>query len=170
MKIRILCLLLLLGVAAAAQHQHPAASTAGEKSATVNHHAFLDAERAAIERGEGFGMALAADRNGYPGPRHVLEWKKELQLTPQQESAMQKLFDEMRAKAVARGKEVLAAEARLEKYFAEGRTEDELREETFRVSTLRAELRWIHLSTHLAAKKLLSPSQVQAYMKLRHGQ
>ena len=167
MKTQILFMILLLGVAvAAAQHQHGAPAGAG---VPADHRAFLDAERAAIERGEGFGMALAADRNGFPGPKHVLELKKELQLTPQQEAAMQKLFDDMRAKATARGKEVLAAEVRLGKYFAEGRSEDELREETYRVSTLRAELRWVHLSTHLAAKKLLSPAQVQTYMKLRHG-
>jgi hypothetical protein len=153
-----------------AQHPHAAgAQTAPANPAEANHHAFLEMERAAIERGEGFGMALAADRNGYPGPKHILELKKELQLTPQQETAVQKLFAEMKQKAIARGKELLAAEERLEEYFVEGRSADELREETYRVSSLRAELRWVHLSAHLAAKKLLTREQVHTYMRLRHG-
>jgi hypothetical protein len=154
--------------------QHPHAPGAPSKAPALNpaeasHHALLEAERAAIERGEGFGMALAADRNGYPGPKHILELKKELQLTPQQEAAVQNLFAEMKQKAIARGKELLAAEERLGQYFAEGRSEDELREETYRVSSLRAELRWVHLSAHLAAKKLLTREQVHTYMRLRHG-
>jgi hypothetical protein len=165
-------LVLLIAAALFAQHQHApgAASKAPAKNpAEANHHAFLQAERAAIERGEGFGMALAADRNGFPGPRHVLEWKAELKLSPQQEADIQKLFDDMKQKAIARGREVLAAEARLEQYFAEGRTVDELREETYRVSSLRAELRWVHLSAHLAARKILTQSQIHTYMSLRHG-
>jgi Spy/CpxP family protein refolding chaperone len=169
MKNLLAAMALLLGAAAWAQHAHPPAKSAPKNTAEANHHAFLDAERAAIERGEGFGMALAADRNGFPGPKHILEWKKELKLSAQQEAAVQKLFDEMKQKAIARGKELLAAEERLGKYFAEGRSEDELREETYRVSTLRAELRWVHLSAHLAAKKILAPEQVHAYMRLRHG-
>ena len=43
--------------------QHPAA-TAGQQ-AEMSHHAFLEAERAAIEKGEGFGMALPATTASY---------------------------------------------------------------------------------------------------------
>src|SRR5205807_3645196 len=91
---------------ASGQHQHTAPRTpsqAGEAEAA--HHSFLDQERAAIERGEGFGMAMVADRNGYPGPKHVLELTAELQLTPEQQTAMEKLFAQMKAQALARGKE-----------------------------------------------------------------
>ena len=159
---------LLLGSLCSEQHPHtPAqpASLAGESA----HHAFLEQERAAIERGEGFGMAMPADRAGYPGPKHVLELKDQLKLTPGQTSAMEKLFAEMNRKAVERGREVLLAEQRLADYFAEGRSEAELREETYRVATLRAELRWVHLGTHLAARKLLTPLQLEAYQRLRYG-
>ncbi|MCL4524356.1 MAG: Spy/CpxP family protein refolding chaperone, partial [Acidobacteria bacterium] len=138
--------------------------------AMAEHHAFLEAERAAIENGEGFGMALAADKNGYPGPKHVLDMKKELKLTPAQEAAMQKLMADMQAKAVAKGKDVLLAEKRLEEYFAQGKSEDELREETYRVASLRAELRWVHLATHLAAKKILTAQQIATYAQMRHGE
>ena len=171
MKRICLGMMLILTLPLAAQHeQHmksPAAAAAPQ--AMAQHHAFLEAEREAIERGEGFGMALAADQNGYPGPKHVLEMKKELKLTPAQEAAMQKLMAEMKGKALAKGKDVLLAEKRLEEYFAQGKSEDELREETYRVSSLRAELRWVHLSAHLAAKKLLTPEQIAAYQPLWQG-
>ena len=66
---------------ASGPHKHtPAGAVA---AAEASHHACHEQERAALERGEGFGMALAADRNGYPGPRHVLELKAELKLTPE---------------------------------------------------------------------------------------
>jgi len=166
-------ILLLLALPVAAQHEpnmkHPAAASPTPQ-AMAQHHAFLEEERGAIERGEGFGMALAADKNGYPGPKHVLEMKKELKLTPAQEAAMHKLFADMQTKALAKGKDVLLAEKRLEELFAQGKSEDELREETYRVASLRAELRWVHLATHLAAKKILTAKQIAAYQQMRHGQ
>ena len=168
----ILTLLVAVG-GIAAQHEqnmkHPVAASPTPQ-AMAQHHAFLEEERGAIERGEGFGMALAADKNGYPGPKHVLEMKKELKLTPAQEAAMDKLMVEMKTKALAKGKDVLLAEKRLEELFAQGKSEDELREETYRVASLRAELRWVHLATHLAAKKILTAKQIAAYQQIRHGQ
>ena len=170
MKRALLGLALLIPVCALlAQHQHtPAAPEA--KPAEASHHALLEQERLALERGEGFGMAMPADKAGYPGPKHALDLKSELKLTPDQVAAMEKLFAEMKARAVERGREVLAAEARLEQMFREGRSADELREESFRIASLRAELRWVHLGTHLAARKVLTPGQLAAYMQLRYGQ
>ncbi len=72
---------LLLSVAAAAQHLRTTPGNAAE-----GHHACLDQERAALGRGEGFGMALAADHNSYPGPRHVLDLRNELKLSPAQQT------------------------------------------------------------------------------------
>ena len=163
-------ILLLLALPLVAQHEQHIKSPAAAPQAMAQHHAFLEAEHQAIERGEGFGMALAADKNGYPGPKHVLDMKKELKLTPAQEAAMQKLMTEMKTKALARGKDVLLAEKRLEELFAQGKSEDELREETYRVASLRAELRWVHLATHLAAKKILTVQQIATYQEMRHAQ
>src|SRR5437899_5084129 len=111
----------------------PSPSQAGEAEAA--HHSFLDQERAAIERGEGFGMAMVADRNGYPGPKHVLELTAELQVTPEQQTAIEQLFAQMKADALARGKELLLAEAQLDQMFAEGRPEAELQHQTNRVAS-----------------------------------
>jgi len=152
----------------AQQHTHNTPATAPGSSQAA-HHAFLEQERAAIERGEGFGMALPADRSGYPGPKHILELKEQLKLTVEQQATVEKLFLAMKEKAIARGKEVLLGEERLEKMFAEGRPEAELREDSFRVASLRAELRWVHLEAHLAAKKLLTAEQLMTYRHLRWG-
>ncbi len=137
--------------------------------AEADHHAFLQLEREALEQGQGFGMALAADRNGYPGPKHILELKEQLKLTVEQEAAVAQLMAGMKEKARARGREILAAEQRLEEMFRAGRSEPELREETYRIATLRAQLRWVHLEAHIAARKLLSQEQLTAYQQLRHG-
>src|SRR3990170_743409 len=80
-------------------------------------HACLEEERQAIENGEGFGMALAADRHGYPGPKHILELKNELALTPEQEKQVRALFDQMRGRALMTGQRVLDKEAELEQLF-----------------------------------------------------
>lgn len=134
------------------------------------HHACLEEERASIERGEGFGMAMAADHAGYPGPRHVLDLSSELKLTAEQRSAMERVYAAMHEKAVARGTELLESEARLEQMFREGRPEADLREQSFRVDSIHAELRWIHLAAHLAAQKILTADQIALYMHLRQGQ
>jgi Spy/CpxP family protein refolding chaperone len=163
-------ILALLALPLAAQYPPTTKNAATPaQQAEAQHHAFLQAEREAIEKGEGFGMAMAADMNGYPGPKHVLDMKKELKLTEKQEAAMQKLMASMKEKALAKGKDVLQAEQRLGEFFAQGKSEDELREETFRVASLRAELRWVHLSTHVAAKKILTAQQIAAYEKMRYG-
>jgi len=133
-----------------------------------HHHSCLEEERASIERGEGFGMAMPADHAGYPGPRHVLDLAVDLHLTAEQHAAIEKIFDRMHEKALARGKELFEAEARLEQMFRDERPEADLREQSFRVDSIHAELRWIHLSAHLAAQKILTTEQVAAYMRLRN--
>ena len=152
---------LALGAATlAAQHQ----------PAEAAHHACLDEERQAIEKGEGFGMALAADRHGYPGPKHILELKNDLALTPEQEKQVRALFDQMRGRALVTGKHVLDKEAELEQLFASGAAEAAaVRPRLDEIARLRAELRWVHVSAHLDAYKLLTAEQRARYHHLRHA-
>jgi len=147
-----------------------AGQTPQQQAEMQHHHSCLQEEQASIERGEGFGMAMPADRAGYPGPRHVLDMGADLKLTTDQRTAMEKLYNGMKEKALVRGKELFEAEGRLEQMFREGRTEADLREQSFRIDSIHAELRWIHLSAHLAAQKLLTPEQIAAYTRLRHAQ
>lgn len=169
MKFCLATLFVFLVVSTSAQQEHNPPAATGPASVEASHQACLEQEFAAIERGEGFGMALPADRNGYPGPKHLLELKSELKLTPEQEAAVQKLMAGTKEKALARGHEILLAEKRLDEMFSQYRPEAELREETYRIASLRAELRWIHLSAHLEARKLLTAEQVAAYRRLRYG-
>ena len=157
----------------AARARTPTPQTHTQHSAPVDrkqHHACLEEERASIERGEGFGMAMPADHAGYPGPRHVLDMAGELKLTAEQRAAMEKVYAAMHERAIARGKELFESEARLEQMFRDGRPEADLREQSFRVDSIHAELRWIHLSAHLAAQKILTADQIARYTQLRHEQ
>jgi len=140
------------------------------RSQEAAHHACLEQERAALERGEGFGMALVADRNGYPGPRHILDLKDELQLSSAQTEKVQALFERMRASALAAVARLFEKEAELERLFAAGGVSNEAaRRKVEEVAAARAELRWVHLSAHLEAFALLSPEQRARYQHLRHG-
>jgi len=162
-------LTVLLGCAALVAAA-PATRPQQTGSAMQHHHSCLEEERASIERGEGFGMAMAADMAGYPGPRHVLDMASELGLTADQKTGVEKIFAAMHEKAVTRGKELFEAQARLEQMFRDGRPEADLREQSFRVDSIHAELRWVHLSAHLAAQKILTAEQIAKYTRLRHEQ
>jgi Spy/CpxP family protein refolding chaperone len=82
----------LVPLTAAAQHaghQHtPGAASEGHLRAQ----ACLDEFDAVVADGRGFGMAFAADQNGYPGPMHVLELKDRLALSAEQEARVRALM------------------------------------------------------------------------------
>src|SRR5215471_17006142 len=63
-----------------------------------------------LKAGRGMGMALAAELNGYPGPAHVLELADRLDLTPDQRTKVQTLFDAMKAEAIPLGSKLLERE------------------------------------------------------------
>ena len=44
------------------------------------------------------GLALAAELNGYPGPRHVLDLADQLGLTPEQQVEAQRLLTRCRSR------------------------------------------------------------------------
>lgn len=67
--------------------------------------------------GKGLGMALPAELNGYPGPRHVLDLANELNLTDDQQQAIQTLYDGMLPEAIRVGESILEHEAELESAF-----------------------------------------------------
>src|SRR5690606_19670228 len=58
-----------------------------------------------LQNGRGMGLALAAELNGYPGPRHVLELAEPLELTAEQRAEAQRLFDAMQAEAIVLGEQ-----------------------------------------------------------------
>lgn len=118
--------------------------------------------------GRGMSLALAAELNGYPGPRHVLDLAERLDLTPEQRARTQVLFDDMQREAAAIGEQIVAREAELDARFA-GATvqEDEIEALAVLIGRLNGRLRSVHLRTHLAMRALLRPEQIAAYAEPR---
>jgi Spy/CpxP family protein refolding chaperone len=114
------------------------------------------------------GLALAAELNGYPGPKHVLELSRELQLSESQRGQMQRLFDDMQREAIALGEKLIAQEAALDRSFAD-RTISEvtLSEATNAIGRTQAALRAAHLKYHLVTVAILTPQQIHRYTELR---
>ena len=118
--------------------------------------------------GEGMGLALPAELNGYPGPKHVLELAGELELTEEQRQAVTRSYDEMHRQAVELGSAVVERERRLDTLFAAGdATPESLRAALEELESLRARLRYVHLNAHLETKALLTEAQVNRYQNLR---
>jgi Spy/CpxP family protein refolding chaperone len=123
-----------------------------------------------VADGRGFGLAFAADQNGYPGPLHVLELKDALGLTPEQEARVRALYEAMLADARPRAARLAAAEARLRAVFAAG-VADEAAVSAAVADTeaARAALRLAHLGAHLQTRDLLTEAQRRIYQQLRWG-
>lgn len=125
---------------------------------------------AVVREGRGFGMAFAADQNGYPGPMHALELKSHLQLTLEQEAKLHVLMQAMFSEARPKGASLLESEARLRQLFA-GRTADAatVRAAVAEVEAARREVRLVHLLTHLETREILTDAQIATYTALRWG-
>ena len=118
--------------------------------------------------GGGGGMALPAELNGYPGPRHVLDLAEELELTEVQQAQIQALYDEMLPEAIDLGNQILAAEAELELAFRERNIDEAfLENQLLTIGELQARLRFVYFRTHLATIDILTQHQVVVYNSLR---
>lgn len=122
----------------------------------------------ALLNGEGMSMALPAELNGYPGPKHVLELAEPLALSETQRAEVHRVFDAMNTRARELGAAYVEAERELDALFDSGRANDgALRATLARVAQIQANLRHAHLAAHLETRQLLRPAQVQAYVRLR---
>lgn len=118
--------------------------------------------------GEGMGLALAAELNDYPGPKHVLELAAELELSEEQAGEVRAAFDSMHAEAVRLGETIVDSERRLDGMFARGQAgEQALRQALDELGRLEAELRYVHLAAHLEMRRVLTPTQVERYAAFR---
>jgi Spy/CpxP family protein refolding chaperone len=121
-----------------------------------------------LRRAGGWGLAKAAELNGVPGPVHVLEMKDEIDLTERQEARIRALYEGMRAEALPLGERLIELEARLNTSFAERTVDRESLQEQLRaIERVRADLRMVHLSRHLATADVLTAQQIDAYNRLR---
>jgi hypothetical protein len=124
-----------------------------------------------LKKGSGmpfYGMAKPAELNSYPGPKHLLQGKDTLALTPNQISQIQELYDTMHKQAVATGQKLLSNERKLDSAFAANSiSPKELDTLMARSGKLYGKLRHIHLKAHLKAKKVLSKNQINTYDRWR---
>jgi len=125
-------------------------------------------ETTALLDGQGMGFAKAAELNGYPGPKHVLELAAELELSEAQRLATKVLFERMRAAARADGAALVEAERALDAlYVSREPTPALVDAHLARIEGLRAKLRGVHLHAHLEQAALLTRHQVMRYAQLR---
>ena len=121
-----------------------------------------------IGEGRGFGMAFAADQQGYPGPLHVLELKDRLKLTPEQETRAQTLLAAMFAESRPKSERLLEAERKLGSLFGEGRADEaSMRAAVAEVERARSDVRLVHLMFHLKTRDLLTDEQRRLYHEAR---
>ena len=158
---------LLLGVSSLTFAQSP---YAGQESREIK--SLSPAEVDGYLAGAGMGFAKAAELNGYPGPRHVLELADELELTQGQREATQVLFDAMKKAASELGTQLVAEERQLDQLFGARTIDaDQLGTVLARIGELRTAIRRTHLEAHLEQTRILSDEQVHRYVRLRgyHG-
>lgn len=165
--------LLVFSGIAAAQHKHQHTSPpshaqpyAGQQNRAIA--SFSDEEIRDLREGRGMGLARPAELNGYPGPMHVLELARELNLTDEQRRAVEAIFAQMRQSAQAAGDRYLEAEQAVEAAFRSGNaTPDKISALVRQADGARAEVRLAHLKAHLATAPLLSAEQRRSYAELR---
>jgi Spy/CpxP family protein refolding chaperone len=120
------------------------------------------------QAGRGMGMALAAELNQYPGPRHVLDLAGQLQLNPQQQQQTRQLFEQMQAQAKVLGRQIIEGEGELDRMFADRSIDSEtLSAKLAAIARQQGELRNVHLATHLKMREILTPHQIHLYAQLR---
>jgi hypothetical protein len=152
-----------VATAAATAQQSP---YAGRESQAIK--ALTPEQILAYLAGDGMGLALPAELNGYPGPRHVLELADSMGLGASRRAVVQGIYDQMHAEAVRLGEAILAAEAALDSVFAAHMmAAEDLERRVTHIATLQGRLRYSHLFAHLQMAALLSTEEIRAYQRLR---
>lgn len=156
--------LVSLPVSLEAQHEH--APYAGEQVREIK--ALAPETIEGLRAGEGMGYALAAELNGYPGPRHVLDLGEELGLSAEQRRRVEEVHSRMREAAVELGERLVTAERALDRAFTSGEvTAEEVERLTGESAEIEGRLRAVHLEAHLETRALLTEEQVEDYGRLR---
>lgn len=153
-------------VPAPGQHSHSTSPYAHTQSAEFP--TLTPAEVRELRTGEGMGLARAAELNQFPGPRHLLDLKSDIGLSPAQVARIEEIREKMTTRAVAKGKDILHAERHLANLFASGHpTVTELNRITGHLGTMRGELQAIHLVAHIESTRELTAQQIESYDRLR---
>jgi len=162
----LLLLLAACAMAAPVQAEPPTSPYAGQQARSIK--ALSDEDIAALRQGDGMGLAKAAELNGYPGPKHVLDMAAALHLSDEQRQQVNAIFARMSAAAKPLGAALIEREQVLDQLFARGEiTPERLAVETAAIGDLQGRLRAVHLAAHLETRALLDPDQIALYRRLR---
>lgn len=157
----ILCCFLAVSVSANSQSPY-----AGQESRDIK--ALSKAEIDSYLNGKGMGFAKAAELNHYPGPLHVLAANEQLKLNADQLQRTRALYQSMKKQAVRWGMLLVTKERELDHLFASKKiNKHNLEKKLSEIGAIRARIRYVHLSAHLAQRALLTQHQTMQYDKLR---
>lgn len=118
--------------------------------------------------GDGMGLALAAELNHHPGPRHLIALAERLGLGADQIAHIRRLEADMTGEAVALGRAIVEREHALDKLFATASADEEaVREAVSDIAGKQGALRHTHLKYHLIVKSIVTPDQIELYDRLR---
>jgi len=149
----------------AADHSHKS-KYAGEEKREIKSLSATDIEE--LQNGKGWGLARAAELNGMPGPAHLLEMKKEIDLDAEQIRAIEDVYRKMKQEAVPLGLELIELERELNNQFSNRTITNELLLQILqKIAQVHKQLRFVHLSTHLKTPDILKSEQIILYNKLR---
>ena len=130
--------------------------------------ALTNEELSQLLKGEGMGMAKAAELNSYPGPRHVLDLSSQLNLTSEQIEKTSTLFNSMQIEAKKIGLLIIKKEKELDSIFRTNNANKKLiKNKINEIAQLKGKLRFVHLDAHLKQKQILSDQQINSYNRLR---
>ena len=130
--------------------------------------ALSESEINSLFSGAGMGFSKAAELNHYPGPKHVLEFSEQLNLTGEQIQNTQASFDKMHTSAVNLGKQIVHSEKELDDLFKSGNFDsNKIVAKVDKIAELNGKLRFVHLNAHLEMKSILSEEQIEQYDQLR---
>ena len=122
-----------------------------------------------LRRGGGWGAgALGGNSTGSRG--RLISWSLATKSASREKqvTAIEAIFEEMQAEARRLGEQLIGAEMAIEDAFRnDDLDEDTLRELIENAETVRAELRFVHLSRHLSTPPLLTEEQIATYNRLR---
>jgi len=147
-----------------AQHRH--SPYAGQEKQEIKSLSEADVE--GYLTGQGMGFGKAAELNHYPGPRHVLDMADQLDLSSEQVSKIQGIYDRMHEQAVEYGEEILQQEQALDQLFDSQKiSRKQMETATSEIANLQGKLRLVHLQAHLETKQVMTQKQVKMYDQLR---
>ena len=158
-------LLMFSFVVANANHTH-SSKYKGQESRLIK--SLSQEDIVELKKGGGWGLAKAAELNGFPGPSHLLEMKNKINLTSTQEAKIKVIFKQMKKDAIVLGKKLILLEHQLNDSFShKSITDKKLERYVQDIMDVRSKLRLVHLSTHLQTPNILTQKQIDLYNGLR---